>query len=77
MFTEQDNGSGPRVVIINQALAKQYWPKGDPLEDRVLIAPGAGPAFTEPARQIIGIVGDTRDAALNRKPDPMMYTPIT
>ena len=76
MFTEQDNGSGPGVVIINEALAKQYWPKGDPLKDRLLIAPGAGPAFAEPARQIIGIVGDTRAAALDRKPDPMMYTPI-
>jgi len=41
-----------------------------------LIAPGVGPAFAEPARQIIGIVGDTRAAALDRKPDPMMYTPI-
>ncbi len=50
----------PGVVIINEALAKQYWPKGDPLKDRLLIAPGAGPAFAEPARQIIGIVGDTR-----------------
>ena len=76
MFTEQDNGSGPGVVIINEALAKQYWSKGDPLKDRLLIAPGAGPAFAEPARQIIGIVGDTRAAALDRKPDPMMYTPI-
>jgi predicted permease len=76
MFTEQDNGAGPGVVIINEALAKQYWPKGDPLKDRLLIAPGAGPAFAEPARQIIGIVGDTRAAALDRKPDPMMYTPI-
>lgn len=76
MFTEQDNGAGPGVVIINEALAKQYWPKGDPLKDRLLIAPGVGPAFAEPARQIIGIVGDTRSAALDRKPDPMMYTPI-
>ncbi|MFL6427576.1 MAG: ADOP family duplicated permease [Acidobacteriaceae bacterium] len=75
MFTEQDNGAAPGVVIINEALAKQYWPKGDPLKDRLLIAPGPG-AFAEPARQIIGIVGDTRVQALNREPDPMMYTPI-
>jgi hypothetical protein len=33
-FTEQDNGSAPGVVIINQAMAHQYWPKGDPLKDR-------------------------------------------
>jgi predicted permease len=76
MFTEQDNGAGPGVVIINEALAKHYWPKGDPLKDRMEIAPGVGPAFAEPARQIIGIVGDTRGRSLASDPDPMMYTPI-
>ncbi|HZD44627.1 MAG TPA: ABC transporter permease [Acidobacteriaceae bacterium] len=75
MFTERDNGSAPGVVIINEALAKQYWPKGDPLKDRLLIAPGPGP-FAEPARQIIGIVGDTHSRSLDTPPDPMMYTPI-
>jgi predicted permease len=76
MFTERDNGSAPGVVIINEAMAKQYWPKGDPLQDRLEIGPGAGPAFAESPRQIIGIVGDTRVERLDRKPDPMMYTPI-
>jgi putative ABC transport system permease protein len=78
MFTEQDNGSAPGVVIINEALAKEYWPKGkgDPLKDRLEIGPGMGPNFKEPPRQIIGIVGDTRVRALDRQPDPMMYTPI-
>ena len=27
----------PGVVIINQAMARQYWPKGDPLKDRIQI----------------------------------------
>jgi predicted permease len=76
MFTERDNGSAPGVVIINEALAKQYWPKGDPLKDQLEIAPGAGPAFAEGPRQIIGIVGDTRTRALDSPPGPMMYTPI-
>jgi len=77
MFTEQDNGAAPRVVIISEALAKQYWPKGDPLKDRLEIAPGAGPAFAEGPRQIIGIVGDTHGRSLDSDPDPMMYTPIS
>jgi predicted permease len=76
MFTEQDNGSAPGVVVINEAMAKQYWPKGDPLKDRLEIGPGMGPNFKEQPRQIIGIVGDTRVRALDRQPDPMMYTPI-
>jgi putative ABC transport system permease protein len=75
-FTEQDDGSAPGVVIINQAMARQYWPKGDPLKDRMQIGPGAGPAFAEPPRQIIGIVGDTHDMGLNRDPFPVMYIPL-
>jgi predicted permease len=72
-FTEQDDG-GPPVVIINQALAKQFWPKSDPLIDRLIIGRGVGPAFQgEPPRQIIGVVGDVRDGALNRDPRPNMY----
>jgi putative ABC transport system permease protein len=72
-FTEQDD-SGPPVVIINQALAKQFWPKSDPLNDRMIIGRGVGPAFKdEPPRQIIGVVGDVRDGGLNRDPRPNMY----
>jgi len=72
-YTEQDD-SGPPVVIINQALAKQFWPKSDPLSDRMIVGRGVGPAFNnEPPRQIIGVVGDVRDGALNRDPRPNMY----
>jgi predicted permease len=73
-FTEQDKSAAPGVVIINQAMARQYWSKGDPLSDRIQI--GAGGAFAEPPRQIVGIVGDTRDAGVNRDPFPTMYIPI-
>jgi putative ABC transport system permease protein len=75
-FTENDDSSTPGVVIISEAMAKQYWPKGDPLRDRLLTGVGMGPVFVEPPRQIIGIVGDTRDGGLNRNPRPTMYIPV-
>jgi putative ABC transport system permease protein len=74
-FTEQDDSAAPGVVIINHAMARQYWSKGDPLRDRIQIGAG-GPAFAEPPRQIVGIVGDTRDAGVGRDPFPTMYIPI-
>jgi predicted permease len=74
-FTEQDDSAAPGVVIINQAMARQYWSKGDPLSDRIQIGAG-GPAFAEPPRQIVGVVGDTRDAGVSRDPFPTMYLPI-
>ena len=75
-FTEQDDGAAPGVVIINQAMARQYWSKSDPLKDRIQIGVGAGPAFAEPPRQVVGVVGDTRDAGVDRDPIPRMYIPI-
>jgi putative ABC transport system permease protein len=76
MFTDHDDASALGVVIINEAMAKQYWPQGDPLRDRLQKAPGAGPPFAEPPRQIVGIVGNTRDGGLNRDPFPTMYIPL-
>lgn len=76
LFTRQDDGSASGVAIINEAMARQYWPKGDPLHDRIQIGVGAGPAFAEPPRQIIGIVGDTHDGGPKRAPEPIMYIPL-
>jgi putative ABC transport system permease protein len=74
-FTEQDDSAAPGVVIINQAMAQRYWSKSDPLGDRIRIGAG-GPAFAEPPRQIVGVVGDTRDAGVSLDPFPTMYIPI-
>jgi predicted permease len=75
-FTEHDDGAAPGVVMINEAMAKRFWPNSDPLKDRIQIGAGAGPAFAEPPRQVIGIVGDTHDEGLNRDPFPIMFIPV-
>jgi putative ABC transport system permease protein len=75
-FTEQDNAAGPPVVIINEAMAKQYWKTGDPLNDRLTIGRGIMKEFAaEPDRQIIGVVADSRDDGLNQDPQPKMFVP--
>jgi putative ABC transport system permease protein len=75
-FTKQDKAPAPGVAIINQAMARHYWPNSDPLKDRILIGAGAGPAFAEDPRQIVGVVGDTHDRGPNTDPPPMMYIPL-
>jgi predicted permease len=74
-FTNRDAGGAGGVVIINQAMARQFWPQGDPLSDQLTIGRGAGPAFQEPPRQIVGIVSDVRNGALDEAPEPTMYIP--
>src|SRR5207249_4250008 len=73
-FTEKDDGAGPKVAIINQTMARRFWPGGDPLADRITIAKGL-PELADSTRQIVGIVGDVRDGGLNRDPQPIMYIP--
>jgi putative ABC transport system permease protein len=73
-FTERDTRNSPPVVIINEAMAKQFWPKSDPLNDRLIIGRNVMKEFsTEPERQIIGVVGNVRDGGLNNDPQPTMY----
>jgi putative ABC transport system permease protein len=75
-FTERDGIGAGGVVIISQAMAKQFWPQGDPLSDQIVIGKGIGAIFNEGPRQIIAIVGDVRDGGLNQDPQPTMYVPF-
>jgi putative ABC transport system permease protein len=74
-FNTQDSTGAAGVVIINQAMAKQYWPKSSPIGQQIIIGKGVGPEFEEPARQIIAVVGDIHDGGLNRDPRPLMIIP--
>ena len=73
-YTERDTAGSPPVVVINQAMARRYWPNGDPLSDKIWIGKGLMPQLaTEQPRQIIGIVGDVRGNGLDNDPGPAMY----
>jgi predicted permease len=78
-FSERDDKLAPPVVIINEALARQYFKDQDPLNERMVIghsgSAGMREFMTEPPRQIVGVASDVRDAALNSDPFPTMYIP--
>ena len=75
VFDRRDTGSSERVAIINQAMAKKYWPNEDPVGQRITIGKGLGPDFNEPPRQIVGIVGNARETGLNGSDQGVMYVP--
>jgi putative ABC transport system permease protein len=74
-FTDRDVAGAPGVVLINESMAKKYWPKEDPVGQQIIIGKGVGPEFDEPARQIVGIVGDIHSGGLNREFFPQMTVP--
>ena len=75
-FTDRDDSVAPPVVIINEAMANEFFKDKDPLNERLVIGKGVMREFaTEGERQIIGVVGDTRDGGLQQRPGPAMYIP--
>ncbi len=74
-FNDHDSASSARVVIINQAMAKKYWKGEDPVGRSITIGKGLGPDFDEPAREIVGIVGNVRENGLTGDMQGVMYVP--
>jgi putative ABC transport system permease protein len=75
-FTERDGANAQPVVIINEAMARRFWEKADPLTDRLIIGRNVMKEFAgERERQIVGVVGDVRAGGLRNDPGPMMYVP--
>lgn len=72
MFTEQEVREMRHVVVVNEALAKKYFPNEEALGQRLTIMMKNENVPTE----IIGIVGDVKHAQLDKEAEPMSYWPI-
>jgi len=77
VFGERDTADSPRVVVVNETFAKKYWPQGDPIGQQIEIGKGMGPDFAEPPREIVGIVGDVKEAGLGNPAPEVMYIPLS
>lgn len=68
-FDDRDDVSSPEVVIVNQAMARTFWGNGSPIGRRVR------PSGTTNWCVVVGVVGDTRNAGLDRAPGTEIYLP--
>jgi predicted permease len=66
-LTATDRRGGAPVAVVNQALAERLWPAGDAVGARIQFAEG------QPWIEIVGVVGDTRQLALDTPPEPALY----
>jgi putative ABC transport system permease protein len=71
-FSEADGGAARRVVVINQAMARQFWPGEDPVGQTITYFSRGD---REGPREIVGVVADTKHLTLTEQPRPMFYTP--
>jgi putative ABC transport system permease protein len=69
-FTEQDRDKSPSVVIINDTIARRYWPGEDPI-GRHLTLPSLGGL----SREVVGVVGDIKHSGLDTESGAQVYLP--
>jgi putative ABC transport system permease protein len=79
-----DTADAPRVAVINETMARRFWPGEDPLGKRIALDleamrffPDRPPILDIPSgmRTIVGIVRDIRHGSLVSAPAPEMYVP--
>ena len=79
-FTDQDDDESRGVVMINQTMARRYWPNTDPIGKRIQSHfPTANvpwrPATTNTWLTIIGVVGDVKEIGVNEEQPAEIYLP--
>ncbi len=68
MLSEHDGPVAPPVILIDETLARQYWPHEDPMGRRMRL--------WGQFRQIVGIVGAVHHYGLEKQPEPTIYAPF-
>jgi macrolide transport system ATP-binding/permease protein len=70
-FNENDDATAPRVAIINESLARQFFPGEDPIGKLIFFAGQA-----QHPMQIVGVIADVKEGALDEKDIPFFYRPF-
>lgn len=70
-LTDRDDKNAPWVVVINETMARTFWPNQNPIGQIIMLHT----APSEKPREIVGVVGDVRQVRLAREPVPEIYAP--
>jgi putative ABC transport system permease protein len=70
-FTGQETAATPPIVIINETMARQFWPDANPVGQRIQLT------WEPPSvvREIVAVAGDARSQALSAAPALESYVP--
>ncbi len=71
LLTPDDRGGATLVTVVNEALARRFFPGRNPIGQRVTF----GTPDSAQWRQIVGVVADIRQTGLTTPPDPELYVP--
>jgi len=71
-FAEQDTKESAKVVIVDENMARTYWPNADPIDKRLKFG---GPQSKAPWMTVVGVVGNVKHYALDTDSRVALYTP--
>jgi putative ABC transport system permease protein len=71
-FTSSDRAGSSPVLIVNETLAKLWWPNENPIGKCARV----GESDSVPCAQVVGVVEDTRRHAIIEEPSVMLFTPL-
>jgi putative ABC transport system permease protein len=71
-LSTQDDATAEPAVVINETLARRFWPDADPVGQRLAWGNAASHA---PWMRIVGVVADVKQGALNSQTEPQTYSP--
>jgi predicted permease len=75
-FSPRDTALSPAIALINETLARTWYPSGNPLGDHLIIGRFRGHEYLKDVpREIVGVVADTK-TVLKDKSRPMIFVPL-
>lgn len=69
VFNDHDNADSARVVIVNDMLARRYWPNANPIGKHIYLG------SKNAASEVVGVVADIKNVTLAGPASPEMYFP--
>lgn len=76
VFNEHDDTNAPWTAVINEAMAKRYFPGSDPI-GKVIRIPDYKRKQPGRAREVVGVVGSVRQQGLRKPAVPILYSHYT
>jgi predicted permease len=67
-YRDSDTLESPRTMVINEAMARRYWPQGNALGGRIRLGQNLA--------EVVGIVADSKYSSINERPLPQLFFPI-
>lgn len=68
-YNDTDTPDSPRTLVINEAMARRYWPQGHALGGRIRLGQNLA--------EVVGIVADAKYSSINERPLPQLFFPMS